>query len=262
MSDRIATVFEEDPDEGAFGIGKSGTTSPKSDRRADWREWFDGGHIRRLSAPHVSSSGPGKLGHAIKRGFDIAVAATILVVFSPVILLIAALVRLDGGPVLFRHKRVGLYGRRFECMKFRTMVVGADRALQDLLARDAAAAAEWEQTQKLRQDPRITTIGRYLRASSLDELPQLFNILRGDMSLVGPRPIVDTEMSRYGDRIGHYLSTRPGLTGPWQISGRSDTTYASRVALDTHYVDNRSFWMDIGILFRTIPAVAMRRGAV
>jgi undecaprenyl-phosphate galactose phosphotransferase len=197
-----------------------------------------------------------------KTAIDVIVASAALLVLAPLLVLLAALVKLDGGPVLFAHTRIGRGGNRFPCLKFRSMVVDADVVLQRLLESDAAAAAEWAETQKLRHDPRITWIGRILRNTSLDELPQLFNVLRRDMSLVGPRPIVTAEMSRYGGDIVYYLAARPGITGLWQVSGRSDTSYAERVALDAAYVRDWSLWKDAAIVARTIPAVLKRKGAV
>jgi UDP-galactose-lipid carrier transferase len=140
-------------------------------------------------------------------------------------------------------------------------VTESDRVLEKLLFNDPVAAAEWAATQKLRNDPRITSVGRFLRLSSLDELPQLFNVLRGEMSLVGPRPIVQAEVARYGDEIEYYYETKPGLTGLWQVSGRSDTSYERRVRLDVWYVRNWTLWHDIAILLKTIPAVFLQRGA-
>lgn len=197
-----------------------------------------------------------------KVAFDLAAAALMLAVLAPPMLVIAALVKLDGGPVLFAHPRVGAGGRAFRCLKFRTMVVDGDAVLRRLLAADPAAAAEWASTRKLRCDPRVTRVGAVLRALSLDELPQLFNVLRLEMSLVGPRPIVRQEAAFYGDRIEYYYETRPGLTGLWQVSGRSDTSYDQRVRLDTWYVKNWTIWHDLAILAKTVPAVLNRRGAV
>jgi lipopolysaccharide/colanic/teichoic acid biosynthesis glycosyltransferase len=142
------------------------------------------------------------------------------------------------------------------------MDVNGDRILADLLANDSAAAAEWAATQKLRNDPRITPIGRFLRNTSLDELPQLLNVLRGEMSLVGPRPVVQSELTFYGDSTEYYMQARPGLTGLWQVSGRSDTSYDQRVRLDVWYVRNWTLWHDLAILMKTIPVVLFRRGAV
>ena len=207
----------------------------------------------------------GPLAHKAARGckiaFDWLASAASLIVIAPVLCVIAALVKLDGGPVLFGHPRIGRDGQVFRCLKFRSMVTDSEAALSCLLRDDPLAAAEWAETFKLRRDPRITRIGRFLRASSLDELPQLFNILRLEMSLVGPRPIVAAEVPRYGADIGAYHSIRPGLTGLWQISGRSLTTYDERVRLDIWYAGHWSFWSDIVIILKTVPAVLRSRGA-
>ena len=197
----------------------------------------------------------------IKLVFDLAAVTAGLVVLAPVLLALAVLVRLDGGKVLFGHTRIGLNGRRFPCLKFRSMVVDSEAALRTLLSTNPEAAAEWAQTHKLTNDPRITKVGRILRTTSLDELPQLFNVLRLEMSLVGPRPIVDAEIARYGDDIAYYYETRPGLTGLWQVSGRTGTSYVQRVQLDTWYVKNWTLWHDIAILAKTVPAVLKRQGA-
>lgn len=197
----------------------------------------------------------------IKAAFDQFVAVLLLLLLAPLLLGLSLLVRLDGGPAFFRHRRIGAGGRTFDCIKFRTMVMDADRVLRRVLAEDPEAAAEWADTQKLRNDPRVTRLGRFLRRSSLDELPQLFNVLRGEMSLVGPRPIVQAEIARYADDIDYYYETKPGLTGLWQVSGRSDTSYARRVRLDVWYVRNWTLWHDIAILLKTIPAVFLQRGA-
>jgi Undecaprenyl-phosphate galactose phosphotransferase WbaP len=197
----------------------------------------------------------------LKSVFDLTAAGVLVVLFAPLLFGLAMLVRADGGPAFYRHRRIGAGGRVFDCIKFRSMVVNADHVLRQLLARDSDAAAEWAATQKLRRDPRITRIGRFLRRSSLDELPQLFNVLRGEMSLVGPRPIVTSEVARYADDIEYYYAAKPGLTGLWQVSGRNDTSYARRVRLDVWYVRNWTLWHDIAILFKTIPAVFLRRGA-
>jgi Undecaprenyl-phosphate galactose phosphotransferase WbaP len=192
---------------------------------------------------------------------DLLMTVCLLVMLAPVMIGIAVLVALDGGPVLYKHMRVGKGGQRFYCLKFRSMVVSADDALAARLAGDPESKEEWLLTQKLKNDPRVTKVGHFLRATSLDELPQLFNVLRLEMSLVGPRPIVENELARYGRHIDYYLRTRPGLTGLWQVNGRSDTSYGRRVALDAWYVKSWRFWRDIGILFRTVPVVILRRGA-
>lgn len=196
-----------------------------------------------------------------KRVFDIVLTALILAYLAPLLGLVYCLVRRDGGPALYGHKRIGAGGEAFKCWKFRTMVVDAEAVLKDLLERDPVAAAEWQRDFKLKKDPRVTAVGRFLRATSLDELPQLFNVLRGEMSLVGPRPIVRDEMARYGANIVEYLSCRPGLTGLWQVSGRNDVSYRQRVALDTDYVRHWSLRRDIEILLRTIGVVLRRSGA-
>lgn len=193
--------------------------------------------------------------------FDCAAASAALIVLAPVMALIAIAVKLDGGPVLFRHMRVGIEGRSFPCLKFRSMVMNGDEVLRNVLATDPAAAIEWSHSHKLQNDPRITAVGRFLRVTSLDELPQLFNVLRLEMSLVGPRPIVEAEVERYGEDISYYFETRPGLTGLWQVSGRTGTSYAQRVRLDTWYVKNWTMWHDLAIIARTIPAVLRREGA-
>lgn len=167
----------------------------------------------------------------------------------------------DGGPVLFRHRRVGFHGKGFDCLKFRTMSVGAEDRLAELLAGDPIARAEWESAFKLRNDPRVTPIGRFLRRSSLDELPQLFNLMRGEMSLVGPRPIVEAEIPKYGWRYRHYCAVKPGITGVWQVNGRSNTSYRSRVAMDCLYARRKSTLLDLWVIASTIPAVFVKRGA-
>ncbi len=197
----------------------------------------------------------------LKMLFDYLAASLALIVLTPVLLLIAACVKLDGGPALFGHTRIGAAGRRFQCLKFRSMVVDSDAVLRRTLASDPEAAEEWSRTQKLRRDPRVTRIGAVLRKTSLDELPQLINVLRLEMSLVGPRPIVDAEVPRYGEDIAYYYETRPGLTGLWQVSGRTSTTYVHRVQLDTWYVKNWTIWHDLAILAKTVPAVLKRKGA-
>ena len=192
---------------------------------------------------------------------DLVLVVSALVALAPLLVLIAAAVKLDGGPVFYAHTRIGARGRTFRCLKFRSMVTDSSTVLQEVLSTSREAAAEWAATQKLRNDPRITRVGRLLRKTSLDELPQLFNVLRLEMSLVGPRPIVTSEVSRYGEDIAFYYETRPGVTGLWQVSGRNTTSYRQRVQLDTWYVKNWTIWHDIAILAKTIPAVLQRRGA-
>jgi len=189
-------------------------------------------------------------------------ALLLLVLISPLIALIAFFIwKQDGAPVLYAHYRVGKNGRLFRCMKFRSMLRNSEQVLAALLRDDPVARAEWDRDHKLTTDPRITAIGRFLRKSSLDELPQLLNVLRGEMSLVGPRPITVAELTRYGRVRWHYLSVRPGLTGLWQVSGRNNTTYEERVALDQRYVEQRSLWLDARILVKTVRVVLLREGA-
>ncbi|WP_435372095.1 sugar transferase [Sinorhizobium meliloti] len=205
----------------------------------------------RANGPHLQP-----LGGWRKRALDIAVASTALVLALPLMIVAALLIKItSGGPVLFAHRRVGFNGKPFDCYKLRTMVEGAEQILQEHLARDPRATEEWRQTQKLKNDPRITLLGQLLRKSSFDELPQLVNVLRGEMSCVGPRPIVADELPRYGSMAGEYLRTRPGLTGLWQISGRNDVDYAHRVGLDAQYVRNWSLWNDLVILAWTVVTV-------
>jgi lipopolysaccharide/colanic/teichoic acid biosynthesis glycosyltransferase len=204
----------------------------------------------------------GAMRPALKRAMDILGAALLLLACLPAFLIIAMLVRRDGGPVFYAHPRVGRGGTLFGCLKFRSMVVDSDKRLAALLESDPAARAEWEATRKLKRDPRVTGIGRFLRATSLDELPQLLNVLKGEMSLVGPRPVQQAELDQhYGAAAAEYASVRPGITGPWQVSGRNDVSYASRVALDVAYATTPSIWTDIRILLRTPVAVLARRGA-
>lgn len=185
-----------------------------------------------------------------------------LAAFSPLMLVVSALLLLaDGWPLFYGHYRVGQDGRLFRCLKFRTMRRDSDRLLRELLARDATAREEWARDQKLRRDPRVTSIGHFLRKTSLDELPQLWNVVRGEMRLVGPRPVTVPELNRYGRVRWHYLSVPPGITGLWQVSGRNDTTYDERVALDREYVESRSLWLDASILLKTIRVVLLREGA-
>ena len=199
---------------------------------------------------------------SLKRAMDLAIAGAALVALAPVFLVLLLLVRADGGPGLFGHMRVGRGGHLFPCLKFRSMVVDSQARLEALLASDPEARAEWEATRKLKRDPRVTRIGAFLRRTSLDELPQLLNVLRGEMSLVGPRPVQMAELDRfYGAAAAHYISVRPGITGLWQVSGRSSTSYATRVALDVAYVARPSLWQDVKILFRTPVAVLSRKGA-
>lgn len=201
-------------------------------------------------------------GARLKRALDLTCAVLGLLVLAPLFLIIMILVKLsDGGAVFYGHKRIGRNGEEFPCLKFRTMVQNGDAVLKAHLAANPAARAEWFATRKLQNDPRVTTIGAVLRKCSLDELPQLLNIVRGQMSLVGPRPVVLDELALYGTHVSAYLVSRPGLTGLWQVSGRNDTSFDARVAFDRRYVEEWSFASDILIIAKTVPAVCLSRGA-
>ena len=214
-----------------------------------------------LEFPHVAADLP-PLGGVAKRGFDIVGAGLGIIALSPLFLLIALLVKVsDGGSVFYGHRRIGRGGRIFQCLKFRTMVRDGDAVLAAHIRDDPQARAEWEATRKLKDDPRVTRVGSVLRKLSLDELPQIINILLGDMSIVGPRPVVRDELEYYGKAVVFYLKSRPGLTGLWQVSGRNDVSYDSRVAFDRHYVENWSLAEDIRIILKTVPAVCMSRGS-
>lgn len=199
--------------------------------------------------------------HALIRILDVTTALLFLVLTAPVLALLAlAIWAGDGGVPIFAHRRIGRDGKSFPCLKFRTMVVDSDARLAHVLATDPEAALEWQRDHKLRRDPRITPLGRLLRKSSLDEVPQLFNVVVGHMSLVGPRPIIESEIVRYGRYFQHYCSVRPGITGLWQVSGRNDVSYRRRVVLDTVYSRSKSLRTDLFVLARTIPAVVSARG--
>jgi lipopolysaccharide/colanic/teichoic acid biosynthesis glycosyltransferase len=202
-----------------------------------------------------------KGGDPLIRCLDVSIAIAALIICWPLLIAVAIVVSLDGGPVIFSHRRVGYGGTRFHCLKFRTMVVDAEKRLEEVLRQDPAARAEWLRDHKLHNDPRVTRLGRFLRRSSLDELPQLFNVLRGEMSIVGPRPIVDAEIQRYGRRIVHYYKVKPGITGIWQVSGRSDVRYRTRVAMDCLYAKSACPWLYLRLVVATVPAVLARRGS-
>ena len=216
--------------------------------------------VRPIAMGQRSVRGPA--GWPLKRSFDFVVAALMILALSPLLVGVALMVRVTSpGPVLYGHIRVGLNGQYFRCWKFRSMVPDADTALARYLSRSPDARREWAGSRKLRHDPRITAVGAVLRSLSIDELPQLFNVLAGEMSLVGPRPVVPDELSRYGRSARHYLRVRPGITGLWQVSGRSKTSYARRIALDRFYVARCSGQLDMMILARTIPVVLRSGGA-
>lgn len=214
------------------------------------------------SADPIAAQNVNLVSEMLARFIDIAVALAMIVFFGPLMLAIALVVRADGiGPVFFRQKRVGKDGTLFVCYKFRTMRVDAEEVLAGLLQNSAALREEWARDHKLRNDPRLSRHGSFLRRSSLDELPQLFNVLKGEMSMVGPRPITPAETGRYGRYIAAYCAVRPGLTGLWQVSGRSQTTYRRRIACDIAYARCRSPLYNLQIILRTVPAVLLSQGA-
>jgi exopolysaccharide production protein ExoY len=190
----------------------------------------------------------------MKRAIDVVISLLLIVLLAPLLLGTAVLVGLFVGRPIFAHRRIGLGGASFVCYKFRTMK-GGDEVLNRYLIANPRAADEWQQTRKLRDDPRVCSVAKLLRKSSLDELPQLFNVLRGDMSLIGPRPIVDEEIQRYGSHFEQCFQARPGLSGMWQVNGRSCVGYERRVALDRYYARRWSIWIDIGIMLKTITTV-------
>jgi lipopolysaccharide/colanic/teichoic acid biosynthesis glycosyltransferase len=199
---------------------------------------------------------------AYARALDVTISLILLVAVAPLMALVGLMVyATNPGPMFFGHVRIGRGGRNFRCFKFRSMVVDAETRLGTLLASDPVAAAEWARDHKLRDDPRITSIGRFLRQTSLDELPQLFNVLRGEMSLVGPRPIVRDEIGKYRRYFREYCEVRPGITGLWQVSGRNDVSYRRRVAMDVAYVRSQSIKLYLRILILTIPSVLRSRGS-
>jgi len=197
----------------------------------------------------------------LKRAFDIVGALSIIIMLLPALLVLGFLVGRDGGPPIYGHERVGMNGRKFKCLKFRSMVINSKEVLEEVLRTDPVARAEWDKDFKLKNDPRITKVGHFIRKTSLDELPQLWNVVRGDMSLVGPRPVIEDELCRYAGDVDYYLMAKPGMTGLWQVSGRNDVDYETRVYFDSWYVKNWSLWNDIAILFKTVGVVLKRDGA-
>lgn len=223
---------------------------------ATWNASIDAGQQR--DRPTV----PLRLSMALIRYLDIVIAGAALLFLLPLLVGLAIATWLgDPGPVFFGHVRIGKNGRSFRCFKFRTMVTDAEQRLLKLLETDPVARADWERDRKLTNDPRITGIGRFMRKSSLDELPQLWNVICGEMSLVGPRPIVQAEVPRYGRYIADYMTARPGISGLWQISGRNDVSYRRRVALDVAFARSQSLKLYLRILVLTVPAVLFQRGS-
>jgi exopolysaccharide production protein ExoY len=214
----------------------------------------------RLRISTTTSSRP--VGLTSKRVIDIILAVSGIILLAPLFVICFVAVTFSSpGPALFGHRRVGFNGRKFDCLKFRTMVADAPERLRNLLETDPLVAAEWTTSRKLQNDPRVTAIGAILRKSSLDELPQLFNVLKGEMSIVGPRPVTEEELVRYSSAVNAYLACRPGITGLWQVSGRSATTYGKRIACDTFYANNWSLSLDAKILIVTLPAVLITDAA-
>ncbi|MEM2074368.1 MAG: sugar transferase [Nitrososphaeria archaeon] len=200
----------------------------------------------------------------VKRLFDILFSLFAILLLSPIMLTIAILIKIKSpeGPVFFSHKRVGQYGKTFKVYKFRTMVPDAEKILKEWLDKHPEIKAEYEKDFKLKNDPRIIPgIGEFLRKYSLDELPQFFNSLIGNMSVVGPRPIVESEKEKYGKYVEKLLSVKPGITGLWQVSGRNDISYDERVEIDMNYIDNMSFWLDLKIIFKTVYVMLFGKGA-
>jgi exopolysaccharide production protein ExoY len=208
----------------------------------------------------TASSAP--VGGPVKRYFDIGIAVVALILLAPLLMCIICLLSMASrGPVFYRHRRIGFAGSEFGCLKFRTMRAYSEEEFKAYLQQNCEARKEWGETRKLKRDPRVTPVGAFLRKTSLDELPQLINIIKGEMSLVGPRPVTRQELEQYGSHIGYYLRARPGLTGVWQISGRSNTSFQERVVLDTQYVRDWSFGVDLKILVLTVPCVIAARGS-
>jgi exopolysaccharide production protein ExoY len=221
-------------------------------------DWFDYapakfGQFYRYTNIYTPKS---PVGGTLKRSADVVVSLTVLILMGPLLFVVALLIYLSmGRPIIFAHERVSFGGKSFKCYKFRTMVNDASNKLSAYLNQNPPAAEEWRICHKLKNDPRVTPLGLLLRKASVDELPQLINVLRGDMSCVGPRPVPKDELLRYRRSAKYYRRARPGLTGLWQVSGRSKTTYDCRVALDRAYVGNWSLWLDVKIIARTVPAV-------
>ena len=197
----------------------------------------------------------------LKRTMDIVLSFGLILILSPIFLILYLLIYIDGGKPIYKHPRIGRDGKLFNCFKFRSMVLDSEEILSELLKQDPECKSEWEKEFKLKNDPRVTKIGSFIRRTSLDELPQLFNVLIGQMSLVGPRPITEKELAFYESNVDYYLMAKPGITGLWQVSGRNDIDYETRVYFDSWYVKNWSLWNDIAILFKTIRVVVKKNGA-
>ncbi|NCO74935.1 MAG: sugar transferase [Cyanobacteria bacterium] len=191
-----------------------------------------------------------------KRTFDIVFSASVLVLFSPLYVILSLLIAISSpGPIFYQQERVGKNFKHFKCLKFRTMIVNADQVLEDMLAKCPEKRQEFEDNFKLKNDPRITWIGKFLRITSLDEFPQFLNVLKGDMSVIGPRPLVPDELHKYGNKMDRVLTIKPGITGLWQVSGRNDIPYPQRVLIDVYYVNHHNWFLDIWIILKTIGVV-------
>lgn len=202
----------------------------------------------------------GKIYRAFKRIVDIILGCIGLVLLSPVFLILAICIKIDSkGPVIFAHKRIGKNGKEFNMYKFRSMYENAEKMIENF---NEEQKREWQENFKLENDPRITKVGKFLRKTSLDELPQIVNIIKGDLSIIGPRPVIDEELEKYGKNKDKFLSITPGLTGYWQANGRSNTTYEERMQMELYYIDNQSLWLDIKIFFKTIVSVLKKEGAM
>jgi lipopolysaccharide/colanic/teichoic acid biosynthesis glycosyltransferase len=224
-------------------------------------ETLSAGHaLEPILQRHPRRTFSGLYRHAVKRMTDLFLCILMLPLAFPVIGIMYLLVRLDGGPGFYGHVRIGKSGRPFKCWKLRTMVTHSHERLAAFLLDNPAAQAEWNRDHKLRYDPRVTYLGRILRQTSLDELPQIWNVLRGDMSLVGPRPVTRPELIKYGSGRRAYLTLRPGITGLWQVSGRNDVTYDQRVEMDVMYQQSLTWHLDAEILLRTVGVVLHRTG--
>lgn len=214
--------------------------------------------LERIWPRSVNSTAP----ISLSRRLDVVIAVLASVLFAPTMVVVALAIWVqDGGPIIYGHLRIGREGKRFRCLKFRSMFTDSAERLAQMLACDPEARAEWARDHKLKNDPRITPVGLFIRKLSLDELPQIFNVLRGEMSVVGPRPIVEAEVCKYGRYFEHYCSVTPGITGLWQVSGRNDVSYRRRVAMDVTYARSKSLAFDLYLIAATVPAVLLSKGS-
>jgi exopolysaccharide production protein ExoY len=248
-ADGTGPFFDQD-------FAAAGLTVPRPHSATATQQSASVGARARDDARAAPRTGAAPLGGRPKRLIDIVISLVATVLLSPLLLMTAVLVRVFiGRRIIFAHTRIGLNGEAYVCYKFRTMGADADDVFERYLAANPEAAEEWRETQKLKDDPRVCSLGKILRRSSLDELPQLFNVLRGDMSIIGPRPIVASELDRYGVHARRCFRARPGLSGIWQVNGRNRVSYRRRVVLDRYYVGHWSIWLDLMILLKTVPAL-------